>query len=418
MSSEILSKEPPPPLVDDRSTKKARFREQGVDADNPPPLSFKDKLMEDQNELEEEILGREEDLEFEPEDVIVEDKNSIPSISFSGKIQAQLVKPWMNTIVVKLLERSTGYRALCNRLNDLWRTLQGFTVIDLENDLFLVRFKSEIDAQYALTQGPWTILGYYLTVQQWTPHFDSSNVNIENIVAWIRIPGMPLHYYHKRILRMIRNVVGKVIKIDYNTESARRGKFARIAVEISLNKPLCSQFFLDGKLQNIEYENLPIICFNCGIYGHKNDDCPQSNTLKNPMESCKNNVAEDNPNGSGEEKSTSSEVPVNPSFGPWMIVGRKGRGRVSKGGEESAREAATQKISTVSETAKVKGALVSKFSRMRKLKKEKLFSLETIMFPQPKMNNQLPTLNIKPKATLRPTPLCTNHESTMPSPNV
>ena len=131
---------------------------------------------------------------------------------------------------------------------------------------------------------------------------------------------------------MIGNVVGKVIKIDYNTESARRGKFARIAVEISLNKPLCSQFFLDGKLQNIEYENLPIICFNCGIYGHKNDDCPQSNTLKNPMESCKNNVAEDNPNGSGEEKSTSSEVPVNPSFGPWMIVGRKGRGRVCKGG--------------------------------------------------------------------------------------
>lgn len=199
--------------------------------------------MEDQNELEEEILGREEDLEFEPEDVIVEDKNSTPSISFSGKIQAQPVKPWMNTIVVKFLGRSMGYRALCNRLNDLWRTLQGFTVIDLENDFFLVRFKSEIDAQYALTQGPWTTLGHYLTVQQWTPHFDSSNVNIENIVTWIRIPGMPLHYYHKRILRMIGNVVGKVIKIDYNTESARRGKFARIAVEISLKKPLCSQFF-------------------------------------------------------------------------------------------------------------------------------------------------------------------------------
>ncbi|KDO39313.1 hypothetical protein CISIN_1g037277mg, partial [Citrus sinensis] len=189
----------------------------------------------------------------------------------------------------------------------------------------------------------------------------SSNDNIENIVAWIRILGMPLHYYHKRILRMIGNVVGKVIKIDYNTESARRGKFARIAVEISLKKPLCSQFFLDGKLQNIEYENLPIICFNCGIYGHKNDDCPQSNTLKNLTESCENNVAEDNPNGGGEEKSSSSEVPVNPSFGPWMIVSRKERGRV-----------------TVSETAKVKGALVSKFSRRRKLKKEKLLSLETI----------------------------------------
>ena len=157
---------------------------------------------------------------------------------------------------------------------------QGFSVIDLENNFFLVRFKTEGDAHYALTQGPWTILGHCLTVQQWNPHFDSSNDNIDNIVARIRLLGMPLHYYHKRVLRMIGNVVGKVIRIDYNTESLTRGKFARIAVEVSLNKPLCSQFFLDGKMQKVEYENLAVICFNCGIYGHKNENCPQLKTIK------------------------------------------------------------------------------------------------------------------------------------------
>ena len=110
--------------------------------------------MEDHNELDEEFLGREEDLEFDTKDVTISEKGSIPSISFSKKIHAQLVKPWMNAVVVKLLGRTIGYRALWNRLNDLWKMSQGFSVIDLENNFFLVRFKTEGDAHYAPTQGP------------------------------------------------------------------------------------------------------------------------------------------------------------------------------------------------------------------------------------------------------------------------
>ena len=69
--------------------------------------------MEDHNELDEEFLGREEDLEFDTEDVTISEKESIPSICFSKNIHAQLVKPWMNAVVVKLLGRTIGYRALC-----------------------------------------------------------------------------------------------------------------------------------------------------------------------------------------------------------------------------------------------------------------------------------------------------------------
>ena len=59
---------------------------------------------------------------------------------------------------------------------------------------------------------------------------------------------MPLHYYHKKIIRMLGHVIGKVIKIDYNTELATRGKFARIAVEVSLGSLLISQFLLNGRI--------------------------------------------------------------------------------------------------------------------------------------------------------------------------
>lgn len=64
------------------------------------------------------------------------------------------MKPWQNTVIVKLLEWIMGYRALYNRLETLWKQSQGFTVIDLENDFYFVRFKTELDAHYVLTQGP------------------------------------------------------------------------------------------------------------------------------------------------------------------------------------------------------------------------------------------------------------------------
>ncbi|KDO48120.1 hypothetical protein CISIN_1g045413mg, partial [Citrus sinensis] len=120
---------------------------------------------------------------------------------------------------------------------------------------------------------PWIVSGHYLTVQLWSPHFDSSNEKIDKITALIRLPSMPLHYYHKKIIRMLGHVIGKIIKIDCNTELATRGKFAHIAVEVSLESPLISQFLLDGRIQRVEYEALPTICFGCAKYRHTSSSC-------------------------------------------------------------------------------------------------------------------------------------------------
>lgn len=81
-------------------------------------------------------------------------------------MRAQLIKPWQNTVVVKLLGRPICYKVLCNRLESLCSITKGFKVIDLENGFFLDRFRSEDDVDYVLTQGHWTVLGLYLMIQQ------------------------------------------------------------------------------------------------------------------------------------------------------------------------------------------------------------------------------------------------------------
>ncbi|KAL9445616.1 hypothetical protein AB3S75_018585 [Citrus x aurantiifolia] len=331
-----LDKNSPPPLEDDRSTKKTKFRAQGEDGDNPSMLSFRDKLMEQQRGMidaeisREDFMGREKDIEVEKEDVVIEQDGYLPSISFSQKVHEQLIKPWQSTVVVKLLGRMIGYKALCSRLEILWPNIGGYSVIDLDNGYFLVKFRKEDDADFVLTQGPWLVVGHYLTVQLWSPHFDSSNEKIDKITAWIRLPGMPLHYYHKKIIRMLGHVIGKVIKIDYNTELATRGKFARIAVEVSLGSPLISQFLLDGRIQRIEYEALPTICFGCGKYGHISASCPDNLILETRGEKT-TDMAPGEPTNAKSEVSTMAANPDNPKFGPWMIVARRGNYRGNKG---------------------------------------------------------------------------------------
>lgn len=176
-----LDKPSPPPLEDDRSTKKTKFRQQGEDGDNPPAFTFRDKLMESQYGAGDETSGRsdfvgmDDFIEIEKDDVLIERDGAIPSIAFSPKVHEQLIKPWQTTVVVKLLGRMIGYKAHVSRLETLWPNIGGFSVIDLDNGYYLVRFRSDNAAEFVLTQGPWVILGHYLTVQQWTPHFDCAN---------------------------------------------------------------------------------------------------------------------------------------------------------------------------------------------------------------------------------------------------
>ena len=179
-------------------------------------------------------------------------------------------------MVVKTLGRNLGYRALSFRLNKVWSSTTGFDIIDLANDSFLICFNNAKDVEFALTEGPWTVMGQYLSVQKWTPYFDAINNKIDHIVAWICLSEMNIHFYHKHIIRWLGKIIGPVVKIDSNTITAQRGKFARLAVELDLQKPLASQFNLEGRIQKVEYKNLPTIYFGFGKFGHYREACPDS----------------------------------------------------------------------------------------------------------------------------------------------
>ncbi|KAL4333578.1 hypothetical protein GQ457_07G001170 [Hibiscus cannabinus] len=175
-------------------------------------------------------------------------------------------------------------------------------LIDLENNYFLVRFEKESDYSMVLTEGPWTIYGFYLTVQPWHRDFNTNEKHPTHVVA---------------IFRLIATVIGRVVKIDYNTMRGARGKFARLAVMVDLNKPMLSCINIDGRIQKLEYESLHQICYKCGMYGHAKETCNDTvgggSSNVNPMPLA------------GKETPTPSEPNENDLYGPWMIVDTRHR---------------------------------------------------------------------------------------------
>lgn len=66
------------------------------------------------------------------------------------------------------------------------------------------------------------------------------------VVVWICIPGLLVEQCNDTFLKRIGNVLGHMLKIDSLTSVHDRGKYARICVELDLDRPLSSHIDIMG----------------------------------------------------------------------------------------------------------------------------------------------------------------------------
>ncbi|KAJ4845048.1 hypothetical protein Tsubulata_010841 [Turnera subulata] len=222
---------------------------------------------------EEDPWALEEEVEVEDGDILIEEGENGENIVLSATFKQRLEKPWEKAVIVKLLGREIGYRALQAKIRTIWNPTGPFKIIDLENNFYIVRFWDSSDYYHALTGGPWAIFQHALSVQPWHPDFRAETSSINRAVVWVRFQGFPVNKYHTQILRTMGNRLGSTLKIDIKTESQTRAKFATVAVAVDLSRPLKGKVWLDGECFKVIYEGLPQICFSCGRYGHSSFSC-------------------------------------------------------------------------------------------------------------------------------------------------
>ncbi|KAI9084451.1 hypothetical protein K1719_033641 [Acacia pycnantha] len=162
---------------------------------------------------------------------------------------------------------------MVKKLKQIWERKGQIDIFDLENDFYLVNFQRMEDYMEALTGGPWVISNAYLSVAWWKPEFSPKNEKIVFVVAWVRFRDLPAPLFDKKFLLNFGNSIGKAIKLDIHTAQRTRGRFARMCVELDLNKPLVPEFNMEGQTLSVVYESLGKICNRCGRVGHMKEGC-------------------------------------------------------------------------------------------------------------------------------------------------
>ncbi|XP_057448988.1 uncharacterized protein LOC130740407 [Lotus japonicus] len=149
---------------------------------------------------------------------LIDGSSFFPMFDFTDKsVYAEICKPWKDCLVVKLLGKHIGYKALCDRLRMPWKPSGGMEIRDLLHGYFLVQFDIQEDRERAMTEAPWMIYDHYLAVKPWTSDFVAANSKISTTAVWIRIPSLGFQFYDESILLTLASAVGTPIKVDMNT---------------------------------------------------------------------------------------------------------------------------------------------------------------------------------------------------------
>ncbi|PPE02958.1 hypothetical protein GOBAR_DD00028 [Gossypium barbadense] len=182
-------------------------------------LSWKDCLLRngpragEQTETINNVEG-EEDFELLESDIVWSSINGIPSIHFSERVNQLLIKDMARTVVIKLLGRNIGYSVLYNTI---------------------LRMSCTKDYRLCMDSILRSSLGLWI----------STLCSLIQVWLWLG--------FGSRVYLGIWVTIGKVIKLDFNTDAGVRGRFTRMTVCMNLEKPLVSQVLVNRVIQQSAY---------------------------------------------------------------------------------------------------------------------------------------------------------------------
>nr|XP_023891501.1 uncharacterized protein LOC112003522 [Quercus suber]POE61883.1 uncharacterized protein CFP56_78342 [Quercus suber] len=310
----------------------------------PPssPPSFKDKLVGEIPGAYTQAFNFAKlmDDDAESDEDVGKLRQGLAAVKFTKEFKQHIRSPSYKALIVKVYARTVGFNLLHARIHSLWRPVGRLDCVGLGYDFFLIRFAEKEDYEAVLKKGPWFIGEHFLSIRPWEPYFKPSTANVSSVVVWIRLNELPIEFYNAEALFHIEKAIGNVLRVDTHTASETRGRFARLCVQVDVDKPLIDTVLIGRFEQTVTYEGIHRMCFSCGRMGHRQESCPY--TVRN------GNDQVDKDEGDSVDRSgqpCNSHVPDNPvrssgttpealedNYGPWLLVSRKKTGTKGRGG--------------------------------------------------------------------------------------
>lgn len=159
-------------------------------------------------------------------------------------------------------------RALVDFFLQHWNVVGRITGRDLGPSLFQFCFENEQDLQAILSKSPFHFKRWMLILQRWEPIV--SDTFPSGISFWIKVHGVPLHYWLDETFEAIAAALGPIEERDFDK--------ARMKIRINGLKPLIMRLDIELPSKKVievelEYDKLDKHCFFCKSLSHEEDDC-------------------------------------------------------------------------------------------------------------------------------------------------
>lgn len=164
---------------------------------------------------------------------------------------------------------------LLNELPRSW-TLKGKVVgSDLGGDCFQFKLDREDDVQSVLNNRPYQFNRWMIILQRWEPIISPSFPS--QIPFWIRLQGLPLHFWHQnqKVIYEMGQTLGTLE--DYEISNTQ----ARIRILMDSLEPLSKDAVMElssgeETIITLDYEGLGNICSQCRSLMHLTPHCPMN----------------------------------------------------------------------------------------------------------------------------------------------
>nr|POE74065.1 hypothetical protein CFP56_74206 [Quercus suber] len=270
-------------------------------------------------------------------------RQGLLAVKIPSELKQRIRKPWASTFIVKVYGRTVGLNFIQARLLAIWKLAGRLDCVDLGHGFFLTRLSLGEDYENVLRKGPLFIREHFLSIRPWKPDFKPTLANVSSIAVWIRLNELPIKYYNAEVLQLIGRAIGNVLQVDTFTVSEIRGRFARLCVQVDVEKPLATAIMIGRLEQQISYEGIQKMCFECGCLGHRKEYCPHvvrqgpsasKAEVKEAGATCSSSrsahVPDEARNGEGTtgvlhvtEQNTEQEDVREGVYGPWVVIARK-----------------------------------------------------------------------------------------------
>ncbi|KAF4404808.1 hypothetical protein G4B88_006194 [Cannabis sativa] len=171
----------------------------------------------------------------------------------------------------------------------MWKAFGEWKVKIMEEDkgssYFGLSFHSRGDAKKVLEKQPWLFNGGFLVLEEWPNSGQWRDARLDRVSLWVKMRGFPLKALTLNNVKRLGSLAGVVQDIVWNNpQQIFLNGYVRVRIGFSIMGEVFVGRFIpvDGgkRLVQLKFDKMPLLCFNCGVWGHDQAICTKPLALE------------------------------------------------------------------------------------------------------------------------------------------